>query len=142
MDYFPNRTVSVGYYALVDHTKVTVKLDFLNDHFAWINVNELPKLLFDHNLIVNTGLKSLRAQIDHLPIAYHLLSEVFTMPELQKLHEAILGEPLDRGNFQKRILSYGILERLEERRTGGAHKAPYLYRFIPEQYEAFLNQEF
>jgi hypothetical protein len=52
------------------------------------------------------------------------------MPELQRLHEAVLGRALDRRNFQKKILDLGFVERLPERKTGGAHRAPFLYRFV------------
>ncbi|MEQ1586627.1 MAG: NUDIX hydrolase, partial [Cyclobacteriaceae bacterium] len=71
---------------------------------------------------------------------YNLLPEKFTMPELQRLYETILDEELDRRNFQKRMLALDILERLEERKTGGAHKAPYLYRFDKKKYLKALKQ--
>jgi 8-oxo-dGTP diphosphatase len=76
---------------------------------------------------------------DH-PIGYKLLSEKFTMPELQRLYETLLGKSLDRRNFQKKMLSLQILERLKERKTGGAHKAPYLYRFDKKKYERAMKQ--
>lgn len=60
------------------------------------------------------------------------------MPELQRLYETILGRELDRRNFQKRMLGYDFLVRLEERRTGGAYKSPFLYRFDKEKYAAAL----
>jgi 8-oxo-dGTP diphosphatase len=143
-DYFPTRTISIGYYALVEYYRVAKPVsDFLTEEIDWLDVNNLPEqMLFDHRYIIEMGLKQLRAQLDHLPVAYHLMPETFTMPELQKLHEAILGQELDRANFQKRMLSYSILERLAKRHDGGAHKSPYLYRFIPEKYEAFLRNEF
>ena len=62
------------------------------------------------------------------------------MPELQRLYETILGEALDRRNFQKRILALDILEKLKERKTGGAHKAPFLYRFDKKKYSKALKQ--
>jgi hypothetical protein len=62
------------------------------------------------------------------------------MPELQRLYETILGKPLDRRNFQKKILALDILERLKERKTGGAHKAPFLYRFDQRKYERAMKQ--
>jgi 8-oxo-dGTP diphosphatase len=52
------------------------------------------------------------------------------MGDLQKLYETILGKKLLRPGFQRKILSLGILERVAKKWTGGAHKAPYLYRFI------------
>lgn len=68
-----------------------------------------------------------------------MLAEKFTMPELQALYETLLDQKLDRRNFQRKILSYGILKRLEERRKGGAHKAPYLYVFDEESYNKALK---
>ncbi len=78
---------------------------------------------------VSVALRTLRENLASPAIEATLLPSRFTMPELQRLHEAILGRRLDRRNFQKRMLESGILERLPERRTGGAHRAPYLYRF-------------
>ena len=62
------------------------------------------------------------------------------MPELQRLYETILDKKHDRRNFQKKMLSLGILERLKERKTGGAHKAPFLYRFDKKKYERAMKQ--
>ena len=62
------------------------------------------------------------------------------MPELQKLYETILDKEVDRRNFQKKILSLGILDKLKERKTGGAHKAPFLYRFNRKKYESAMKQ--
>ena len=62
------------------------------------------------------------------------------MPELQRLYETILDTPLDRRNFQKKMLALDILERLQERKTGGAHKAPFLYRFDKKKYEKAMKK--
>lgn len=62
------------------------------------------------------------------------------MPELQKLYEAILGKPLDRRNFQRKIMPYGILKKLNERRMGVAHKAPDLYSFDLDKYHQALKE--
>jgi hypothetical protein len=64
------------------------------------------------------------------------------MPELQKLYETILDKKLDRRNFQRRMLGFGILKRSAKPRKGGAHKAPYLYSFDLENYEAALTEGF
>lgn len=138
-NFFPERAVSVGYYALVEYSQVDPKTDMMTEECSWWDVQEIPELLFDHNDIVAIALKTLRKQFDYIPSGFNLLPEKFTLVELQKLHETVLGHVLDRGNFQKKMLSYGFLERLEERKTGGAHKAPYLYRFNPEKYEAYLR---
>ncbi len=137
----PARDVSIGYYALVDHTKLNSVPDALTEESRWWNVDEVPKLLFDHNEMIILALKTLRRQLGYQPIGYNLLPDTFTMPQLQQLYETILGQSLDRRNFQKRMLSYGILDRLDEKKSTGAHKAPYWYRFNVANYQKALQEE-
>jgi 8-oxo-dGTP diphosphatase len=125
-----DRVVTVGYYALVDFEKVRPTPDFMSDSCAWYPLDGHPRLAFDHDGIVDRALDTLRAALDRPGAGASLLPERFTMPELQRLHEAILGRRLDRRNFQKRMIERGGLERLNERRKGGAHRAPFLYRFV------------
>lgn len=138
---FSSRDVSVGYYALVEFAGATPTPDLFTEECYWWDIDQIPPLLFDHNGMITLALKTLRRQLSYQPIGYNLLPDKFTMPDLQQLYETILGQSLDRRNFQKRMLGYGILERLEERKTGGAHKAPYLYRFNKENYEKALRDE-
>ena len=142
-NFFPERAVSVGYYALVEYSLVEPQTDMMTDECRWWDVNEIPELLFDHNEIASRALKALRKQFDHEVLGFNLLPEKFTLVELQRVYETILGLKkggLDRGNFQKKILGYGFLERLDERKTGGAHKSPYLYRIDPAKYGAYLRE--
>jgi ADP-ribose pyrophosphatase YjhB (NUDIX family) len=125
-----HRIVSVGYYALVDFRTARPTSDFLADACAWWPIDTRPSLGFDHDEIVARALDALRASLDVPGTGANLLPERFTMPELQRLHEAIQGRTLDRRNFQKRMLERGDIVRLDERRTGGAHRAPHLYRFV------------
>lgn len=134
------RAVSIGYYALVDYSKVTPMPDAFTEECQWWDIQEIPPLLFDHNHMIAVALQALQIQLSWQPVGYNLLPEQFTMPELQRLYETILGRTLDPRNFQRKILSLGIVERLEARRKGGAHKAPYLYRFAKAQYEAMLTE--
>jgi ADP-ribose pyrophosphatase YjhB (NUDIX family) len=124
------RVVSIGYYALVDAARVRPRLDYLSEAWAWQPVECRPRLVFDHDAIVDRALKALRGTLGSNGPVATLLPARFTMPELQRLHEAILGRRLDRRNFQRRILDLGVVERLPERRTGLAHRSPYLYRFM------------
>ncbi|MEO8562693.1 MAG: NUDIX domain-containing protein [bacterium] len=124
-----SRIVSVAYFALVDVAKVALRPDAFSEECRWWDLNERPPLLFDHDEITDLALETLRAQLDYLPLAANLLPEKFTMPELQRLYETVLGTSLDRRNFQKRMLDQGSIVRLKERKTGGAHRSPFLYRF-------------
>jgi 8-oxo-dGTP diphosphatase len=123
------RVISIGYYALVDIQNVRPTTDAWTDSYGWYPVDSHPPVAYDHDRIVEGAREALRAAVDVPGAGASLLPERFTMPELQCLHEAILGRRLDRRNFQKRMLERGGIERLQERRTGGAHRAPYLYRF-------------
>ncbi len=123
------RYVSIGYYALVDFSKVNPTPDFLSEYCEWFEMKQLPKLAFDHREIIQKALETLRITLDSKLVGSNLLPETFTMMELQSLYETILETPLRRNNFQRKMLSLDILERIEKLYTGAPNKAPYLYRF-------------
>lgn len=123
------RFISVGYYALVDYTKAEPIADELADSCDWYDLGKLPALILDHEVIVAKALDTLRANLDEKLIGFNLMPETFTMADLQSLYETVLGERLLRTSFQRKMLNLGILEKVDKKYTGGAHKAPYLYRF-------------
>ncbi len=137
--FFKQRFISVGFYALVEFSKVDPKPDELSESCEWISPFAEVDMLLDHKDIIDKALKTLRLQLNQQPIGLKLLPRKFTMPQLQKLYETILGHELDRRNFQRKILSYKILTKLNERKTGGAHKAPFLYEFNKESYKKALE---
>jgi ADP-ribose pyrophosphatase YjhB (NUDIX family) len=142
-NWFANRFLTIGYYALVDFFGTTPMPDELSGSCEWRDLGEeLPELRLDHSAILKTALDTLRLQLNYQPIGYNLMPKEFTMPELQKLYETILDKKLDRRNFQRRMLGFGILKRSEQLRKGGAHKAPYLYSFDLENYQAALTEGF
>lgn len=123
--------VTIGYYSLVEKSKVDLSSGF-DKECSWWNVNELPPLMADHNSIIECALDTLKHDLYHLPVARELLPRKFTLPELQTLYETILGKKLDRGNFYKKMKSLGWLIKLYEQKKVGAHKSPYLHMFDPE----------
>lgn len=134
-----DRFISVGYSALMDFTKVQPVTDFFSTACEWFNIHDIPEMILDHNTILEKALEHLRMQLNYHPVGYNLLPEKFTMPELQKLYETILDRTLDRRNFQRKIVSTGILKRLDETKKGVAHKAPYLYKFDLRKYQKALK---
>lgn len=78
---------------------------------SWWDLDSLPELLFDHEEIIHTAIKDMRLKINHQPIGYNLLPREFTLKNLQSIYEAILDKKLDRANFNRKILSYGILDK-------------------------------
>ncbi len=123
------RMISVAYYALINFEEVVPSPDALSDSCEWYDIDSLPPLIQDHKEIVMKALLTLRENLDRKLEGVNLLPEKFTMNELQQVYEAILGESLHRGAFQRKMLSSGRLQRHEKQFSGAAHKAPYLYSF-------------
>ena len=128
-EWFSRRFISIGYYALVDMRRVTPRKTALDSAIEWYSIKSMPPLIMDHQEIVDKALDTLRRDLDDKLHAFNLLPETFTMKEVQRLYEAIYDRTFSRSNFQKKILSLNVLERLGKKYTGAANKAPYLYRF-------------
>ena len=135
----PHRTVSIGYYALVNIDKVMPWPDIYSDACLWCDIDQVPKLLFDHNEMIDVAMRTIRKEIRHQPIG-KLLPDKFTLNEIHKLFQTILNAELDRRNFHKLITSYDFLVKLNEKRTGVSNKSPYLYRFDYRKYEKALKE--
>jgi ADP-ribose pyrophosphatase YjhB (NUDIX family) len=136
----PERVISIGYFALVDYTSIQLTGGLFHETTTWADVNQIPDMMFDHTEIIHDAVESLRQELFIKPIAYNLLPEKFTMPELQKQYEIILGKPIERSSFQKKMLKWNIYKRLDERREGVAHKRPFLYSFDGMKYDIAINQ--
>jgi len=124
---------SVGYFALVDKSKLI--LDDKHQNAKWFPVNDLPELAFDHADIIKKGIESLRKKFMEEPIGFELLPEKFTLTQLQKLHEVIIGKTIDRRNFRKKIAQYKHIIPLDEKQTGVAHKPAKVYIFSRDVYD-------
>jgi 8-oxo-dGTP diphosphatase len=140
VSWFKQRFITTGYIALVNIEDCELQQDPMSDDIAWHPVENLPSMLFDHKEIIDTALQQIKIQINYLPVGLSLLPEKFTMKDFQKLYECISQVELDRANFQKKILKLGITERLEKQMGGGAHKAPYLYKFDEQKYQELLDK--
>jgi len=135
------RVVSVAYCSLIkieDYDKDLVKEN--NAH--WQPVADIPDLVFDHSEMVDKALRRLRRRARIQPIGFELLPEKFTMPQLQSLYEAIYQKELDKRNFCKKILSMGLLDKLDEKDKSSSKKGAFLYRFNPEKYQELLSKGF
>ena len=106
------RVITIAFYALVKHADVLGGDDA--DEAAWFPVDELPPLAFDHEKIFKAAMEKLRRDIHFQPVGFDLLDSYFTIPDLQRLYEAILGVKFDRRNFQRKILASGILDEVSD----------------------------
>ncbi len=135
-----NRTLSIGYYALVEYSRVKVKEDILTEKYMWQDVRKVPKLLFDHNEMLEKAQHHMRINLYHQPIGYNLLERKFTIPEIQSLYETILDKKFDRRNFPKKIMSLGLIKDTNEVRSIGQHRSPKLYTFDKKKYDQCIKE--
>ncbi|MFO1484562.1 MAG: NUDIX domain-containing protein [Verrucomicrobiaceae bacterium] len=134
------RVVSVAWFALVKPSAVTGDTDAAEA--KWFPVSDVPPLAFDHADILATALTRLRGKLTYQPVGFELLPLKFTLTQLQRLYEAVLGEELDKRNFRKKALSHDLLIPLKEKHQEGAHRPAQLFRFDPVKYERLKKKGF
>lgn len=132
------RTVSVAYFALINVEDYDSKIS-KNFEAHWFPMQELPTLLFDHGSMVQMAIEHLRYKASQHPIGFELLPEKFTIPQLQKLYEAIFGTELDKRNFSRKLLSTHLLIKLDEKQKGFSKKGAYYYKIDEEKYKKQFN---
>ena len=132
------RVISIAYYALIDIEDYNEQMQF--EHEArWFPLDKIPDLIFDHQEMVAKAKDRLQQKVANHPIGFELLPEKFTLPQLQNLYEAIYESPLDKRNFTRKILSLGILNRLDEKNKTSSRKGAFYYVFDKKKYSK-LNQ--
>lgn len=134
------RVITVAYLALVKTQEVQAGDDA--SKAQWFDINEVPQLAFDHDVILRDALKHLRERIHFQPIGFELLPEKFTMRQLQNLYESILDVHFDRGNFSKKMLHFNILTPLDETVRPTPKREARLYRFNKESYDDLKQKGF
>lgn len=133
------RVISVAYYALVNRGEHQPQAATDASDAAWFPLEELPDLAFDHPTILEAALDRLRGKLRYQPIGFELLPEQFTLSQLQKLYETVLGVPtLNKRNFRTRILQMDILREVGKQENV-AHRPAILYSFDAAKYKKALE---
>jgi 8-oxo-dGTP diphosphatase len=136
------RVVSVAWYALVKLSDHRVQAATDARATAWFQLEDKPPLAFDHDEILKLARARLQAKVRYQPLGFELLPPKFTLTQLQSLYEQVLGKPLDKRNFRKKILSMKLLEETGEMEQGVSHRAAKLYRFDKKKYQALEKAGF
>jgi 8-oxo-dGTP diphosphatase len=136
------RVVSVAYYALVKLADFRTQAATDAADAKWFPISQVPKPAFDHADILATALARLKGKVRYQPIGFVLLPPKFTLSQLQHLYEAVLETALDKRNFRKKVLSFGLLVPLKETRMTGRHRPAQLFRFDAERYEKLRKRGF
>jgi len=136
------RIVSVAYYALVKLSEHDAKAATDAANARWCPVSKVPKLAFDHADILESAVERLKGKVRYQPIGFELLPPRFTLSQLQHLYEAVLRASLDKRNFRKKVMSFGLLVPLKETQMLGRHRPAQLFRFDTAKYEKLKKRGF
>jgi 8-oxo-dGTP diphosphatase len=124
------RVISVAYLALVPDDGNEPQADTDADEAGWFPVDSLPELAFDHDVITGEAIRCLRSLLETTPISLSLMPTEFSLSDLQQVHEAILGQALDKRNFRKKVIASGTIAETGNM-SRGAHRPARLYRSEP-----------
>jgi 8-oxo-dGTP diphosphatase len=140
MTWLTGETVSVGFYAITDIVNAIPNADFFSSECAWFPADKLPLLGFDHNEIVREALFTMRMHLYHVPIGQNFLQQKFTLKEIKEFYEVMSGKQLNASNFPNKLISLGLIVKLDEKRNIGAHRSPTYYKFDEESYKQALRE--
>lgn len=137
-----NRVVSVSYFGLVRPHHFKIKADTDAAEAQWFKVTDLPELAFDHQHIFGMAKARLKAKLTYQPVGFDLLSKEFPFSDLEHLYTTILESPIDRRNFRKKLMSFGIIEETNKIKQEGSGRPAKLFRFNKTKYDALVKKGF
>lgn len=124
------RMVGVSYLGVIDRFKVQLLTSTLKTSNAdWFSIEDIPPLAYDHEEILTDALEKLKENIVESDLLETLFPKEFTLPEVQKVYESILGVTYDRRNFRKKMLSLDLIEDTNKTAKFEGKKPAKLYRF-------------
>lgn len=136
------RVVSVAFTALLPASRHRPVGGTDASSAAWLPVDAVPALAFDHAEILAAARDRLRREARYTPLGFELLPDTFTLPQLQRLYEQLLGEALDPRNFRKKLASMGLVIPTGELDRAGVGRPARTWRFNRPVYEALTRTGF
>lgn len=136
------RVITIGFYALINPGNYAIVPGTGAKAAKWFDIEQMPKLVFDHSEIFDYALDKLRQKVRYEPIGFELLPKKFTLTLIQQLYEAVLGIEFDVRNFRKKLLKMNLLIKLDEKQEGVAHRAANLYKFDKKIYDELESKGF
>jgi len=130
------RVISVAYYALIPADRaVQPEAGDDADRVRWVPADDPPALAFDHNDVLRCAVERLRTKLEYTTAGFALLPSTFTLSQLQRVYEAVLGRRLDKRNFRRKVLMLGILKPTDRTHRDGRHRPARLYRLAQRRFE-------
>ncbi len=124
--------IVVTYFALVDLARTRLRADS-EWRPVWQPVHPLPPVAFENDRVIAYAEERLRNKLEYTNVVYSLLPRRFTLTQMQHVYEAILGEPLDKRNFRRRVVGLGIVRETGQTVKEGAHRPAMLYEFVSRE---------
>jgi 8-oxo-dGTP diphosphatase len=137
-----DRVITIAYYSLVNLNSFELHPANFASSANWVPIDEIDTLAFDHMEILKTAHARLRAKLKTQPIGFNLLPEKFTLSQLHKLYESIIGKELDKRNFRRKMINLEIVKKLEEKQIGVSHKPSNFYEFNVKNYQKLVEVGF
>lgn len=135
-----DRVISIAYWSLIKIDQLHLDFEIKDHESKWVSFNQIPDLVLDHKVMVEKAINMLREKARFHPIGFELLPEEFTLKQLLTVYEAIYNRNIDDRNFRKKILSSGLLERLDKKDKSTSRKGSFLFKFNSGTYQK-LQQE-
>ena len=137
-----NRVLSVSYFGLVKPNHFEIKADTDAADVQWFHLDELPGLAFDHQAILDTAHRRLKSKLSYQPIGFDLLNDEFPFSDLENLYMTILEKEIDRRNFRKKMLSFGIIQETNKIEKIGSGRPAKLFKFNKKKFEQLSSGDF
>lgn len=128
------RVISVAYCTLINVEDYDDSLR-VEHGLEWVSLNTLPQLYSDHNKMITDAIAQIRRRINHEPLSFKLLPNLFTLTQLQHVFEAVMGEEIDKRNFRKRVKDIEFIEKTDLIDKVTSRRGAALYRFNKKAYE-------
>ena len=141
VEWISRRFITIGYYTVISDRSVAPQLPPYFSETAWLGIEEADRLGLDHTDLVHAALNALRTDLAYQPVLLDFFPDTLTLPQLQQFFESVLGRPVDRGNFRKRILRSAALVKVGQAPRGAGNRPPNLYRIDGDRYRAGLEVE-
>jgi 8-oxo-dGTP diphosphatase len=127
------RIIACSFIGLIDSKSIEIKREERsNIESSWFTIDAIPKMGYDHEIIIENAIEHLRKKIVNSNVLKSLFPSDFTLPELQRVYEQILGQELDRRNFRKKFINLGLIEDTGYKNEGANGRPAKLYQFKEE----------
>jgi 8-oxo-dGTP diphosphatase len=134
------RVITVAYYALLTTEAAPLVAGTDAGAARWMPARKHPPLAFDHEQILGYALERLANKLEYTTAGFQLLPKKFTLGQLQRVYEAVLGRTLDKRNFRRKIALLGVLKPLQEWVQDGPSRPAQLYRFSGKHFERLRDK--